>query len=201
GVFISLFLYGAFVVQVYLYIKRFPGDTVYIKVFVSCLFVVDTFSTIFAIWWIYNLLITNWGNIEPYTVGTNIVPCIVWFCAFVNVCGGLGTSIGALWLVSLDLLYKLRAVILLWLIAAAVGDIIITFAMTYYLRRVKVGYQKTNNIIDKIIRLTIQNGLLTAAFAIADFSTYLATPVAYHIAIAVMMAKVYSNSGGCEPLL
>ncbi|KAF8995226.1 hypothetical protein BDQ17DRAFT_1203596, partial [Cyathus striatus] len=60
-----------------------------------------------------------------------------------------------------------------WLGGTALCDIIIAFCMIFYLSRARNGFRSTNVLITKIIRITVETGVICAAFAILDLSLFL----------------------------
>ncbi|KAF7296374.1 hypothetical protein HMN09_01107500 [Mycena chlorophos] len=56
----------------------------------------------------------------------------------------------------------------LWLSTAAACDVLIAFGMRHVLLARKTGFNDVDGQIDRIIRMTIQTGALTAIFALAD---------------------------------
>lgn len=84
---------------------------------------------------------------------------------------------------------------LTWLIASAVADITITASLCYYLARQKSGFSATDDTINKIIRLTVQTGLITTLFAILDVVCFLVLP---HTTINFVwdfaLSKLYTNA-------
>ncbi|KZP30704.1 hypothetical protein FIBSPDRAFT_1037971 [Athelia psychrophila] len=115
-------------------------------------------------------------------------------CSFVTLCGGIGTGIAVLWVKSYALFASFQQIAVIWLISATVGDISITTALTYHLRRRKGAFEATDRLLDRIVQLTIQNGLLTSIVSIVDISLYLSTPKPYHIALSFLMPKLYANT-------
>ncbi|KAF7966305.1 hypothetical protein HWV62_39201 [Athelia sp. TMB] len=115
-------------------------------------------------------------------------------CAALTLCGGLGTGVAVLWVKEYARFASFKPVAAVWLLAASVGDIAITVALTYHLRRRKGTFKATDRLLDRIIQLTIQNGLLTALVAVVDIALYLSTPTPYHIALSFLMPKLYSNT-------
>lgn len=49
----------------------------------------------------------------------------------------------------------------------------ITASITYLIRRRRSDFTQTNALIDKIVRLTVQNGLITALFSIISLVLFL----------------------------
>lgn len=66
GIFMSTLLYGASMVQIWNYFSVYKYDPLWMKLYVGVLLLEDSINTAFAIAWIYGLLITNFGNIEPF---------------------------------------------------------------------------------------------------------------------------------------
>ncbi|KZP16274.1 hypothetical protein FIBSPDRAFT_690818, partial [Athelia psychrophila] len=119
---------------------------------------------------------------------------VIVFCACVTVCGGIGSGIVGLLVPSYAVLAKFKQIQIIWLISAAVGDIVITISLTYHLRRYKGSSEATDEVLGRIINLTVQNGLLTSLVAIVIICLYLSTPVPYHITLSFFIPKLYSNT-------
>ncbi|PPQ91014.1 hypothetical protein CVT25_013939 [Psilocybe cyanescens] len=82
-----------------------------------------------------------------------------------------------------------------WLAGSAVCDIIIASCMSYFLSRRDTGFKATRTLINKLIRLTIETGTLTATVATVDLVLFLAyRHNNYHTAPATILAKLYSNT-------
>ncbi|KZP10678.1 hypothetical protein FIBSPDRAFT_937904 [Athelia psychrophila] len=225
GVFISLILFGIIVSQVFTYYQNSDKDPLWQKLFVAVVFTLDTLSTIFAMWWMYWLLIDNWGKIDAFTqadwllgsdpmiagiVGSMVQCFFAWrllvitrkkwltmiivLCAVFTVCGGIGTGIACIWVKDYTLFLSFKQITVIWLISAALGDIGITMALTYHLHRRKGSFEATDKLLDRIIKLTVQNGLFTALIAIIDVCMYLSDPIPYHMALSFLMPKLYSNT-------
>ncbi|KAK0234134.1 hypothetical protein IW262DRAFT_134835 [Armillaria fumosa] len=124
---------------------------------------------------------------------------IIGICALASTAGGLATSIIAFRVWQTvdwpELRVKLDTPALIWLIPAAVCDLIIAIIITVYLQRAKGPFKRTNRILNRVIRLTMQNGLLTATIAVVDMVLILAikdTP--YYLFVAFILPKLYTNS-------
>ncbi|KAK7034667.1 hypothetical protein VNI00_012309 [Paramarasmius palmivorus] len=82
-----------------------------------------------------------------------------------------------------------------WLISSAVADVLIALSMIYALNRYDRSFEQTNDIVKKIIRLTVETGTITACVAICHAALILAMPQKnYHVLPAMILAKLYSNS-------
>jgi len=74
------------------------------------------------------------------------------------------------------------------------GDIIITTILVLYLRKHKSGFQASDLMVDRIIRLTVQTCFITSVVAILDVSFFLADPTGTHLMFNFPLCKLYSNS-------
>ncbi|KAI0345669.1 hypothetical protein BDW22DRAFT_1353239 [Trametopsis cervina] len=80
------------------------------------------------------------------------------------------------------------------LVAAAGLDVLITVALCYYLRQSKSGFASMNEIIDILIRYTVETGLITCVAAIVSLICWLAMP--YNLIFLTMhftICKFYAN--------
>jgi hypothetical protein len=99
--------------------------------------------------------------------GSRLLSLAIYVTAFVTTCGGIGTGIAVLWVESYARFAEFRQIAVIWLLAGAVGDVGISLALTYHLRKRKGGFASTNRLLDHIIRreralLCVPNsGLLT----------------------------------------
>ncbi|KAF5383048.1 hypothetical protein D9615_004798 [Tricholomella constricta] len=84
---------------------------------------------------------------------------------------------------------------LVWLLASAIADVTITVSLATNLARRKTGFSGTDDAINRIIRLTIQTGFVTAVFATLDVVCFLALP---HTTINFVwdfaLSKLYTNA-------
>ncbi|KZP05237.1 hypothetical protein FIBSPDRAFT_1054203 [Athelia psychrophila] len=89
---------------------------------------------------------------------------------------------------------KFEVIVIVWLVAAVVTDVSIAIALTYYLKS-KTGFSSaSNDIVNKIIRLTVQTGAITAIWATIDLIVYLTDNTGTHLIFNVPLSKLYSNS-------
>ena len=63
------------------------------------------------------------------------------------------------------------------------------------LTRFDTSFKKTHDLVNKLIRLTVETGALTATIAVIDLILFLAASnTDYHITPALLLAKLYSNT-------
>jgi len=84
---------------------------------------------------------------------------------------------------------------LTWLLASAIADVFITATLVFSLTKRKTGFVKTDDIINKIIRMTVQTGLITAIFAVLDVICFLAVPNStLNFVWDLTLSKLYTNA-------
>ncbi|KAH9843577.1 uncharacterized protein C8Q71DRAFT_902765 [Rhodofomes roseus] len=64
GILFNTMLYGAMITQTFFYFSSYKRDPSWMKFYVAVLLLNDTLNTVFNIWWIYDVLINNFGNVE-----------------------------------------------------------------------------------------------------------------------------------------
>ncbi|KAI0322366.1 hypothetical protein OF83DRAFT_797779 [Amylostereum chailletii] len=114
--------------------------------------------------------------------------------SFVSGLGGIATSI-AIGIVPHWLEFqKFQAPVIVWLVTSSLVDVTITIVLTWHLRSHKTGFTHTDDVLDKIIRLTVQTGMITAVWAIVDLGIFLGNPTGLHLIFNFPLSKLYSNS-------
>ncbi|KAF8178948.1 hypothetical protein BJ912DRAFT_648888 [Pholiota molesta] len=81
------------------------------------------------------------------------------------------------------------------LAVAVVTDVCISSSLCYYLQRGRTGFKRSDDIITKLIALTITTGLLTTLIVIANLVALIAAPEKlYSLFFNFMLAKLYINA-------
>jgi len=165
------------------------GDTAYLNV-VTWLFdtdpaitgiIVAAVQTFFA--WRIHLLTKNW-----------ILPLVIVATAISGGVTAILTPVEVARAPFFIDLIRSKATIIIWLSSEVLGDILITATLVTYLTRRKTGFERSDMLIDKIIRITIQTGLVTAIVATINLLVYLLNPTGLHLLFNFPLAKLYSNS-------
>ncbi|KAJ1306008.1 hypothetical protein OPQ81_010723 [Rhizoctonia solani] len=82
-----------------------------------------------------------------------------------------------------------------WLTLTAVLDVVISAVLIYTLLRVRTPFRKTEAVITKIIRVTMETSSVTASIAVINLVLYKALPgEAYHLLPQLIMGKMYAMS-------
>ncbi|KAI0089823.1 hypothetical protein BDY19DRAFT_87392 [Irpex rosettiformis] len=169
-------------------IKHFADETALINsnwVFSTSPAIVGVVATIVQLFfaWRVKVLTNNWAAVTLIIV-----------TALASVVGGVGSAIYIHYIPAFAEFQRFRAIVIVWLISAVICDCTVTAALTWHLRKHKTGFSNTDDILNRIIRLTVQNGLLTAVWAMIDLITFLATPTGLHLLFNIPLAKLYTNS-------
>ncbi|EIW53744.1 uncharacterized protein TRAVEDRAFT_81795, partial [Trametes versicolor FP-101664 SS1] len=81
-----------------------------------------------------------------------------------------------------------------WLGGSALADIVIAVTMTILLLKTKTGFRRSDSLVNKLARLAIESGTITASVAIVDVVMFSALPqTLYHECPALALAKLYAN--------
>ncbi|CAD6886064.1 unnamed protein product [Tilletia controversa] len=122
------------------------------------------------------------------------VPAIILVAGGASFLSALGTTIGVTIVTYYDALQKIRSVVIIWLAGAALADSVITCALIYTLNKSRTGFAATDDVLTKLIRATLQTGLLTTTFAIIDLILYLSSTSTLHLIFNLPLAKLYCNT-------
>ncbi|KAL0961330.1 hypothetical protein HGRIS_006287 [Hohenbuehelia grisea] len=126
--------------------------------------------------------------------GRNWLFSLVIVCAFVGGVGAIVTTIEVLETPNFVDFRNFKAVVILWLVSECLGDIIITTILVIYLNNHKTGFSASDQLVDRIIRLTVQTGLSTSLCAFFDLLFFLLYPNGLHLLFNFPLSKLYTNS-------
>jgi len=201
----------------------YASDAKWMKVFVFALFAVETVNTGFDMAIMYQPLIKDYGEkptffptffvTEPLCivfVSTPIqlffawriksltkswwIPVFITILAVASFAGGVWTAVMIRIVLTFANKPKLHNSALLWFLASCVADILITISLVMTLSKRKTGFAGTDSVIDKIIRMTIQTGMITAIFAILDVICFMVFPhYAVNFVWDLALSKLYTN--------
>ncbi|EKM51210.1 uncharacterized protein PHACADRAFT_200032 [Phanerochaete carnosa HHB-10118-sp] len=225
GAFLNVFLFGIVTAQVFHYYSTYKKDRIWIKLYVAVLYVADLLNSIFDIYWLYNDLVAQFGNVanlndanwriatDPAMVaiiatGVQLfyawrvkvlmkswwVASLIIVTAVISCCGGLGVAIAVVWVQHYSDFSKFDQTGAIWLVSTAVCDTTIAVALTWHLRRYKTGFQRTDDILNKIVLHTFSTGAITAIWAIIDLILFLSISTGIHLIFNLPLAKLYTNS-------
>ncbi|KAK0460279.1 uncharacterized protein EV420DRAFT_1536030, partial [Desarmillaria tabescens] len=110
--------------------------------------------------------------------------------------GGIATAAEANAQEAVTDFQKFKVTVIIWLVSSCVCDFLITGALVWYLYRGhKTGFEQSDELMDRIIRLTVQTGLITSLCAMMDLIKFLAiASPSVHIIFTGMLGKLYTNA-------
>ncbi|KAJ1303218.1 hypothetical protein OPQ81_011417 [Rhizoctonia solani] len=112
----------------------------------------------------------------------------------VQFAAGAATTIAAFKIVDFRRFNEMKVQISLWLVTSAIADTAITIVLSWYLHSHRTGFSKTDDLITRLIRVTVQTGLITTVWALIDLLMYLVVPNSLHLLFNLPLPKLYSNS-------
>ncbi|CAE6536864.1 unnamed protein product [Rhizoctonia solani] len=108
---------------------------------------------------------------------------------------GIASSVEFQRIVHLSAVPTIPIPIVGWLTLTAVLDVLISAVLIYTLLRVRTPFRKTEAVITKVIRVTMETSSLTASIAVINLVLYKALPgEAYHLLPQLIMGKMYAMS-------
>ncbi|KAJ7107244.1 hypothetical protein C8R43DRAFT_1140339 [Mycena crocata] len=144
--------------------------------------VISTPIQLFFAWRIKSLTKSYW------------VPGFIAILALASLTGGVWTAAMIRIVKTFANKPKLHNSALLWFLTSAVADLLITISLVISLSKRKTGFSGTDSVIDKIIRMTIQTGLVTAVFSILDVICFMVLPrAAINFVWDLALSKLYTN--------
>jgi len=225
GTFFNLILYGVSLTQVYIYFTTYKRDQLWLKVYICCLFLADTINSVFDMFYSYDRLVNNFGNMDAQGIATWVFAAgpamtgimgatvqmffgwrvkvltgnmwavsVIVTLAVAELLGGLATAIATGFVPEFLDTERIRSVVIVWLVSSAIVDTLITVILVSHLRKNRTGFEFTDDVINKIIRLTVQTGMITSVWAIIDLGLYLGSPSGVHVSFNWVLAKLYTNS-------
>ncbi|KAI6043658.1 hypothetical protein EDC04DRAFT_633830 [Pisolithus marmoratus] len=233
GLTVNILLHGVLTTQVYLYFTKYKTDTLWLKTFIVVLYIADSFNCIISIYYIYNALVTHFGDdaslltanwagtrsshvpqlnyndLHDYRCRLDVQHFFAWrvyvlsknilvvlaiiLCSLVNFAGSLGATVSVALNPSFTLLPGLTTEVTMWLVGAVLADMIIAISLVWHLGRHRHVFPALNSTINRILRMTVQTGVLTTIVAIIDLTCYLTISSGIHLIFNIPLSKLYTN--------
>ncbi|KAG7444291.1 uncharacterized protein BT62DRAFT_921140 [Guyanagaster necrorhizus] len=210
----NILLMGVLLAQVYIYMVTYHNQTrqVLVKDFlchltlgVPCLnmlsYPVDLaylgkITAIFAISGALTGVIS--GSVQLFFAWrVKILTSNIWLVAIVSVtalaAGSIGSTIEALKVGGFARFPDIKGWVILWLVGLSVSNVSLPFTFPGY-KNHKTGFRGSDELVDRIIRSTVQTGVITTVCALIDLLTYLLDPTGLHLVFNLPLAKLYTNT-------
>ncbi|KIK66705.1 hypothetical protein GYMLUDRAFT_69838 [Collybiopsis luxurians FD-317 M1] len=209
GLIFNLTLLGTLTGQIHHYMTTFKKDKLWMKLFVAFLYLCNLVNSVLMAEYMYTSLIKHFDPAMTGIIATMVQLFFAWRVKILvrsplaalpvialSMCGFIGSLASAVEISSYPRFtdfVKFKAWVLLWLFGQAVADMMITLVLVIHLRN-KTGFPASDQLVDKIIRLTVQTGLITTVCAIVDAITYLVDTFysCRHLIFNLPLAKLYS---------
>ncbi|KAI5982177.1 hypothetical protein EDD15DRAFT_163822 [Pisolithus albus] len=223
GLAMNIFLHGVATAQVYLYFIKYKEDRLWLRTLIVILYLAETFNCAISIYYIYNTLVTHFGD-EANLLNGNwaftadalltgaisgavqlffawrvyVVTKNSFIVAAIVLCSlaNIAGSLSAtitMATTSLALLPNLEIAVTTWLVGAVLADMIIAASLVWHLGRHKHLYPALSSSLNWILRMTVQTGVLTTIVAILDLACYLTISSAIHLIFSMTLSKLYTN--------
>ncbi|KAF8073729.1 hypothetical protein FPV67DRAFT_762794 [Lyophyllum atratum] len=105
--------------------------------------------------------------------GSLFLALVIMACATSSILMGIATAVAIGIIPRFVEFQKFKVVVIIWLVSASFADMVITSSLVIYLKKYRTGFVRTDTHIDRIIKLTVQTGLITAIWAFVDLMVYL----------------------------
>ncbi|KAF5335631.1 hypothetical protein D9758_014797 [Tetrapyrgos nigripes] len=200
-------LYGILIVQTYIYVLSCKRDPLWIKLLIAYLFVADTANTVFDLGMVYEPLLLKWGERSVLAesplflradVNINTHPDFHGMANHgyhgiaLSIRGDNLSGVGFLGFAKFD---DFRAAPIIWLMTSALADVVIAIYLVYALAKKKSNLSILNDQVDRIIRISIQTGAITAIGAATDAIVFIILPHStVFFAWDLCLSKLYTNT-------
>ncbi|KAF8894135.1 hypothetical protein BD779DRAFT_978628 [Infundibulicybe gibba] len=166
------------------YYRTFARDPLSVKFLVGFLILLDTTHTLCLIHGVYAWFFAQ--KLLPIFPPTIIATLFITYVALSN---------SALMAVPFSTSIPMTIYGTIELGSSVLGDVAISASLVYFLHTRRTGFQKTENLVDKLILYSVNVGLVTSAFAIIVLIMWLVFPLNFDFApFHLTISKLYINS-------
>ncbi|KAJ7184937.1 hypothetical protein C8R46DRAFT_1343911 [Mycena filopes] len=124
-----------------------------------------------------------------------ILPVIISLLAIISFGGGIAVTTVVSLHPAFSSFPSFQPEVITWLVSTAACDTLLTASLVYSLWTRKTNIASTDTYINKIIRLTVQTGCITAAAALLDMLLYILLPgTTLNFMFDFPLSKLYTNS-------
>ncbi|KAK0202914.1 hypothetical protein DFS33DRAFT_1385283 [Desarmillaria ectypa] len=224
GHMINVLLMGVVLVQVYIYMVTYQKrDKLWLKALVLFLLAVNLTNTVTQFIYMYDALIVHFmdptylvkvtpvfaisatltgvisGSVQLFFAWrVKILTSNIWLVAIVCVTalagtiGSIGSTIEAIKIGTFLRFQDIKDWVILWLVATCAADVLITIIL--FRKSHKTGFRGSDELVDRIIRSTVQTCLITTVCALIDLLVYLLDPTGLHLVFNFPLPKLYTNT-------
>ncbi|KAI5992636.1 hypothetical protein EDC04DRAFT_1294747 [Pisolithus marmoratus] len=114
-------------------------------------------------------------------------------CSLASVAGCLAATISFATNANLSVVLRFESELMAWLVGSVLADSVIAVSLVWYLERRKHLYPVLTSTINRILRMTVQTGVLTTIVAIIDLTCYLTISSNFYLIFSMTLSKLYTN--------
>ncbi|TFK32070.1 hypothetical protein BDQ12DRAFT_562755, partial [Crucibulum laeve] len=221
GYMLNWILHGALSIQTYHYYLAFPKDRIFIKVLVYGVYFIEVIQSSVATYDAFTAFGSgNFSRLSQMRLSgvsgailggliacigqsyyayrirvlsrSRVIPLFVILISMLQLAAGLMTGI----LVCKEKnASELRIISYTWTGSSALCDAVIACYMTFFLLRQDTDFKTTRRLLRRLVRLSVETGVVTASMAITTLVLITAFPIEiYFMAVAGTISKWYSNT-------
>ncbi|KAJ7663202.1 hypothetical protein DFH06DRAFT_1324679 [Mycena polygramma] len=224
GTLVNWALSGVLAVQLYLYFHAFPKDRPLTKILVALVCLVEIVQTMANTFDNVVIFGSDWGNLQSLdttrwgwfsvpvlgalvaSVGQNFFAWRIYIIgrtlyiplSIFQLGAGIWTGVDIVNAGKFSVLQMEQPKVLVaWLAVTAASDLIIVAGTVFVIMKARQTEFKSpaTLAISRIIKVSVETGLVCALFAVADLAIYVTYDANnYHMGICIFLSKVYSNS-------
>ncbi|KAJ3978719.1 hypothetical protein F5890DRAFT_1559802 [Lentinula detonsa] len=218
GVLFATFLQGILTLQTVTYYDSYPRDPVLMKLIVATVWCFNTIHLVLIAQSVYHYLVNNWGFSPALTVSTWELDLNLTFIGLssfdlvfsrknillVGFLITLCTTTLVLDIIVMVQITQNRSVtefgrrkgeIIAVFTSGAVADVALSSLLCYYIRHSRSSFERTDSLIDLIVKYTITTGLVTSLLGVFTLVAYFASPNGFiFIAMHFSLGRMYTNA-------
>ncbi|KAJ7041643.1 hypothetical protein C8F04DRAFT_1252965 [Mycena alexandri] len=221
GLCFNMILFGLLISQMMTYFQTPQRDPIWMRLFIFYVLFVETANTALDIACLYQPLISEYGSIpgklptllltQPLSIilvsfpielfflwrirsltGNNTIPAILSVFAITALGGGIWTTVSIAGAGRWDNVPVTFHAVTLWIAASMTTDLCIAGCLAW--RKKKTGFGATDTVVDRIVRMTVQTGLVTAVVNVLDLLSFLLIKnTTFNFMWSNPLSKLYSN--------
>ncbi|KAJ7742868.1 hypothetical protein B0H16DRAFT_1019145 [Mycena metata] len=223
GVFFNMILFGLLIAQMMTYFQSPKRDALWIRILVYYVLFVECANSAFDIAYMYQPLVLEYGSIpanlptvfitQPLCVilvsfpvqlffifriraltDLTIIPIIFTLFAALSFGGGIWTIVRVSGAHRWDHVPRAYTAATVWLASSMGTDVCVAACLAWALRRKKTGFATTDSVVDRIVRMTVQTGVITAIVNILDILSFIFLKgKTVNFMWNIPVSKLYSN--------
>ncbi|KAJ7020609.1 hypothetical protein C8F04DRAFT_290776 [Mycena alexandri] len=223
GVFFNMILFGLLIAQMMTYFQSPKRDALWIRILVYYVLFLECSNSALDIAYMYQPLVLEYGSIpgnlptvfitQPLCVilvafpiqlffiwriraltGLMILPIIFALFAALSFGGGIWTIVRVSGAHRWDHVPRAYNAATVWLASSMGTDLCIAVCLAWALRKKKTGFASTDSVVDRIVRMTVQTGVITAIVNILDILSFIFLKgKTVNFMWNIPLSKLYSN--------